>query len=156
MNKKFLLCVVLSAVIMITSCTSDDQYPWEIGKESPIDTFSEDVTLSIGEGGLTSSGGTVVIENNGETEIYYDIGYEVQLRKGRKWYEIDVECAFHAIGFPLLPGEKVDLDIDWRVYYDNLPAGKYRQVRSYFDITGNKHGNETGDMHYIAVEFEIE
>jgi len=89
------------------------------------------VTLSIQENTLTSGGATFRIDNKSSSDVYYGADYLLQTNNDGKWNDINTRRVFEWIlmQFICSRGETRDFDVDWTIFYGNLPDGLYRMVK---------------------------
>lgn len=148
--KKWVAFLVSGMLLMdLMACGADKgvRYPWNIGDENTF-VFEEDgkVLLTIADGTLTSSGATLVVQNQGSAEIFIGKEYSVQISVDNEWRDIEKEQDWTLEMLSVAPGEDESVMIDWSSFYGELPAGRYRLIKKY--LTGEASA-------YIFCEFEI-
>lgn len=151
-------------VIVPISCSScknaipnvGSQYPWKVEKEELLFDISGKVTLSIESDTLTSTGATFVISNLGTDKAMYGKEYEVQIMIDNEWYSICESNDWTLEAIFLMPGDSDMLDIDWTGIYGELPASKYRLIKSYRLRKESLYSEPSySDESYIYCEFCI-
>lgn len=109
------------------------------------------MSLSIKENTLTTSGATLILKNNSNTNIQYSNPYEIEIKHNKKWYKLDGEMYFTLPLFFLEPNKTVELEVNWEDGYKKLKKGTYRIIK---EINIEKENN-TFDSFYVAAEFTI-
>jgi len=118
----------------------------------------EGITMSVKEGTASSTGLSLIFENNSESQCQCIYGEYFVLEKklDEKWYEVPVtfegDYGFEDIGYELNPGDSGEWTVDWKWLYGSLDAGEYRIVKDILDF------RKTGDYdtYYLAAEFAID
>lgn len=118
---------------------------------SDIKVTESNVSLSIKENTLTTSGATLILKNNSNTNIQYGNPYEIEIKNNKKWYKLDGKMYFTLPLFFLEPNKTVELEVNWQDGYKKLKKGTYRIIK---EIKIEKEDN-TFDSFYIATEFTI-
>ena len=111
------------------------------------------VTMQIKEGTLTNIGATVIITDiSGKNNIYGE-SYKIEKYENNKWKELNPiikESYFwNDIGYTIGPDNKLELNIQWKWLYGELPEGKYK-------LTKETSSPKETAKHYVSVEFEID
>jgi len=113
------------------------------------------VTMTVKEGTASSTGLTVVMENNSDNQCIYGEFFELEKKIDETWYRvpvaIDDNYGFNSIGYDLSPGDSREWEVDWNWLYGSLEPGNYRIIKDIVDLKG------TGDYetYYLAAEFSI-
>lgn len=141
-----LFCCVF--ILSITGCGSSKN-DFEVGDKSDVQISDNGVSLSIKDGTLKNTGGTLVLKNNTDNKLFYDDVYEMEIRQDNEWHKINIEANFNGPLWELKGNSQEDIELNWEHIYGKLAPGKYRIVKEvYFE-------NEEDQKFYIAVEFEI-
>lgn len=141
-----LFCCVL--VLSITGCGSSKN-DFEVGDKSDVQISDNGVSLSIKDGTLKNTGGTLVLKNSIDSTLFYDDVYEMEIRQDNEWHKINIEANFNGPLWELKGNSQEDIELNWEHIYGKLAPGEYRIVKEvYFE-------NEEDQKFYIAVEFEI-
>ena len=141
-----LFCCVL--VLSITGCGSSKN-DFEVGDKSDVQISDNGVSLSIKDGTLKNTGGTLVLKNSIDSTLFYDDVYEMEIRQDNEWHKINIEANFNGPLWELKENSQEDIELNWEHIYGKLVPGEYRIVKEvYFE-------NEEDQKFYIAVEFEI-
>ncbi len=103
----------------------------------------------------TDKGANIIFYNDTDKNMQFGDDYELQMRKGEEWYQVDYiidNAAFHDIAYGLPKGEPVSWSVKWTYFHGILPAGDYRIVKEVMDFRG------TGDYtkYRLAAEFRVE
>jgi len=127
-----------------------DAYPLEIGNQAEQIIGEPSVTLSIIEGELTATGATYSISNTSNIIIEFGRQFTLQINVEGTWYEITPLMPIETFMdmFVLNSGIEESVEIDWLMFYGELPPGTYRLVKEFY----YKHDSTT---HQIAGEFTI-
>lgn len=143
-----------STEIEKTSSQSTDITDWNPSTYETVNNF-DGVTMTVKKGTATSTGLTVVIENNSSSQCIYGEYFELEKKLNEIWYKvpvtIDGDYGFYSIGYDLSPGDCREWAVDWNWLYGSLKPGKYRIIKDVLDFRG------TGDYdtYYLAAEFTI-
>lgn len=141
-----LFCCVF--ILSITGCGSSKN-DFEVGDKSDVQISDNGVSLSIKDGTLKNTGGTLVLKNSTNKLLYYDEYYKMEIKKDNKWHTINAELYFNDPLWKLKGNSQEDIELNWEHIYGKLAPGEYRIVKEvYFE-------NEEDQKFYIAVEFEI-
>ena len=112
----------------------------------------DNVTMTIKEGSLSSSGATVIITDKNKSPFAYYKWFRIEKKENGKWIELEVTNKDYTFttGATLLkqPGN-VEMDANWSDLYGSLEPGDYRIVKNVVDF-------DTDDKLYFACEFTIE
>ena len=153
MKKLINLIAMMSLVTVLAGCGN----ALEIGAvaEQAVNTY-RGVNMKIIDGSVTSTGMTIEILNQTETEINSGNknDFSIQVKKDGKWYEIQTKernNTSEAIVF--LKDNPVQMEISWRSIYGILPKGEYRIVKGFFSWTEEKG---SGATFVLGAEFSIE
>ena len=145
--KKY-LCILscLIVIIFITGCGKKN-----LGEISKYKIDNDKVVISVKQDTLTKTGTTIIMENKTDDKFNYGAAFHLEKKSGRKWYIVKPvnEMAFTMMAYEILAGESKEIKIDWEYGYEELPKGKYRIVKTMYDL-------DNPDKEYnIAAEFRI-
>jgi hypothetical protein len=127
---------------------------WESTTYDTVNNFT-DVTMTVKEGTVSSTGLTLTFEYNSDNECIYGEYFLLEKKISEKWYQvpvaIDGNYGFNDIGYDLDSGGNVEWEVNWNWLYGSLYTGEYRIVKDIADFRG------TGDYdkYYLAAEFTI-
>lgn len=109
------------------------------------------VSMIIKDGTLTNKSATVIITDTSDKENIYGEFYKIEKLENDNWVELKAnqEMFFNDIGYVVNDEKKLELDINWEMFYGQLTSGRYRIVKSTSEVG-------EGIVHYITVEFTIE
>ncbi|MDN4493002.1 immunoglobulin-like domain-containing protein [Ureibacillus aquaedulcis] len=114
------------------------------------------VTMIAKEGTVSSTGLTVIFENNSNKHINYGESFLLEKKINGKWYEIpDIlggNYGFNDVGYGLEPFEVTELYFDWDWLYGNLDNGEYRIV---IDINDFRDAGDF-DKYHLTAEFIVD
>lgn len=126
--------------------TNDDGETWYLD--------NEELSLSIKENTLTSSGGTFILKNNTDEDYTYDPAYYIEKMVDNKWQEIKLKepLTWNSVLYTLKAKEEIEININWgSTGYGMLGSGKYRLVK-----TGFRKNNSPDSRSYsLYSEFTI-
>jgi hypothetical protein len=135
--KKIVVNVILSIFLLsITGCQNTNDFT--IGEKSDIEIINSDVSLSIKDESITSTGLTFILENNSSNDITYDETYELEIKEDNSWYKINVQLDFNSPEYILKSGNFKEIEINWKSGYGKLSKGEYRFVKKIVDGTDKK------------------
>ena len=141
-----------STEIEKTLSQSTDVTDWNPSTYETVNNF-DGVTMTVKKGTATSTGLTVVIENDSSSQCTYGVFIELEKKINEIWYGSCLYwyCRFNCIGYDLSPGDCREWAVDWNWLYGSLESGKYRIIKDILDFRG------TGDYdtYYLAAEFTI-
>lgn len=134
-----LMIFITLSLILTTGCT--EIIDWKPTEYNNLNNF-DGVNMNIKEETVSSTGLTVVIENNSETQCIYGEDFLLEKKINEKWYQVPTiieNYGFDDIGYVLEPGEKGEWRVDWDWLYGKLDSGEYRIVKNVLDFrnTGN-------------------
>lgn len=97
--------------------------------------------------------GEVEFFNGTEKEVTYGDYFDIQAESDGEWYSLQVpdDIAYHAVAYPIAPGQTSIWQINWEWIYGSLPTGHYRIVKDVMDYRAP--GDYT--KYYMAAEFEM-
>lgn len=102
----------------------------EINKEE-----ISDIVMTIKEGTLTNTGVTIILKNNTDDEYVYGPDYYVEKYDDGKWKEPSTitgdPLAWNDIAYTLKPNDSIELNIDFKLSYGELPVGAYRLIKRF-------------------------
>lgn len=144
-----LFCVAL-LMLVLTACKGSK-------KETDYETVNnfEGVTMTVKEETVSSTGLTVIFENNSDKQGVYGDFFMLEKESNGQWYEVPVRIAgnygFDDIGYDLFPSDIQEWPVDWEWLYGTLDSGTYRIVKDMLDF--RKAGDF--DTYYLAAQFTI-
>ena len=104
-------------------------------KEDKKEDEISDVVMTIKEGTLTNTGLTIILKNNTDDEYVYGPDYYVEKYDDGKWKEPSTitgdPLAWNDIAYTLKPNDSVELNIDFKLSYGELPVGEYRLIKRF-------------------------
>ena len=152
-----LTCVAISFILLVGCRKEDDSYKisdMELTTYETVNNFT-DVSMTIKEETVSTTGLTVVFENNSDNRGIYGEFFSLEEKINNKWYQVPVTIdgyyGFNEIGYNLISGENEEFKVDWEWLYGSLNTGEYRIVKDILDF------RNTGDFdrYYLAAEFTI-
>ena len=150
--KKTILTILLCgvAIIGITGC-GNSKNEFKIGSKSNKEiTTKKNITLAIKDGTLSNIGATFILRNDSDKLLHYEDAYEIEIKKGNDWYEIDTEFFVNAPLWELEQNKTKEIELNWEDAYGKLSKGKYRIIKKvYFE-------KESEQQFYISTEFNID
>jgi hypothetical protein len=151
--KRCLCLLVFIALSLILTSGCAQITDWKPTEYDNINNF-DGVNMTVKEETVSSTGITVVIENNSEVQCIYSEDFLLEKKIKGKWYQVPViieSYGFNDIGYELTPGEKGEWSVDWTWLYGSLDAGEYRIVKSVLAF------RSTGDFdeYKLAADFNI-
>ncbi|SKC81970.1 immunoglobulin-like domain-containing protein [Maledivibacter halophilus] len=127
---------------------------WEPTTYETVNNF-DGVTMTLKEGTVSSSGLTLAIENNSNSQCIYGEYFWLEKKINGSWYQvpvaIDGNYGFNDIGYDLASGDDGEWAVDWEWLYGSLDTGEYRIVKDIQDFRGSGEY----DNYYLVVEFII-
>lgn len=144
--KKYLCIISCLIIIFMTGCGKKN-----LGEESKYEVIENKVVISVKKDSLTKTGLTILMNNKTENKYNYGAVYHLEKKSGKKWYIVKPinEMTFTMMAYEILPGESKEIKFDWKYGYGELPKGKYRIVKTIYDL-------DNSDKEYnIAAEFRI-
>ncbi len=135
-----LLTLIIFALFTLTSCDGSG-----FNTASPHGELfaTDDVTLSVKQDSLTSTGLVLLITNNTESTFSCDTVYYIEQKRNGAWFTSSEDNSFTAIGIILEPNSTSEFNIEWDGV---LPKGEYRVVKP---ITINDETKHTGTLFNI-------
>ncbi|WP_211274594.1 immunoglobulin-like domain-containing protein [Anaerobacillus arseniciselenatis] len=153
-----LFCVALS-LTLLSGCGSSSNSPkgtdWKPTMYETVNNL-DGVSMIVKEGTVSSTGLTVIFENNSDKQCIYGEYFLLEKKIEGRWYEVpivlDGNYGFNDIGYELAPSDAREWEVDWEWLYGSLDTGDYRIVKDILDF------RETGDFdrHYLTAEFTTE
>ncbi len=150
-----LFCVAMS-LILLSGCGSSSNSPkgtdWKPTMYETVNNL-DGVSMIVKEGTVSSTGLTVIYENNSDKQFIYGEYFLLEKKIEGRWYEVpitlDGNYGFNDIGYELSPSDARDWAVDWEWLYGSLGTGDYRIVKDILDF------RETGDFarYYLTAEF---
>ncbi|MBU9711892.1 immunoglobulin-like domain-containing protein [Evansella tamaricis] len=111
--------------------------------------------MIVKEGTVSSTGLTVIFENNSDKQCIYGEYFLLEKKMEGRWYQLPVTLdgnyGFNDIGYDLNPSDAREWAVDWKWLYGSLDTGDYRIVKDILDF------REAGDYdkYYLTAEFTI-
>ncbi len=149
--KKTILTIILCVVIVlgITGC-GKPKNEFDIGGKSNIQISQNNISLSVKDGTLTSTGATLVLKNDSSKVLRYDEEYEIETKQDGEWHKINVELNFNEPLWAVEQNKSEEIELKWEHSYGKLAKGEYRIIKEvYFE-------NELEQQFYVSAEFIIE
>ncbi|MFA9560497.1 immunoglobulin-like domain-containing protein [Evansella sp. AB-rgal1] len=151
-----LFCIAMS-LILLSGCGSSNNSTegtdWEPTLYETINNL-DGVEMIVKEGTVSTTGLTVIFENNSVKECIYGEYFVLEKKMEGRWYQIPVaqEGDFDDIGYELASSDVREWTIDWNWLYGGLDTGDYRIVKDILDF--RKAGDF--DKYYLTAEFTID
>ena len=117
--KKYIVLLLIS-IFAVTGCSKS----------------SDDITMTIKKGTLTSTGATIIIKDTSGDENTFGDWYRIDKKEKNKWMEqqpIIENYGFNLMGYLIDENNEVVLNTDWEWLYGRLPTGEYRIVKTMTD-----------------------
>ena len=117
--KKYIVLLLIS-IFAVTGCSKS----------------SDDITMTIKEGTLTSTGATLIIKDTSGDKNTFGDWYRIDKKEKNKWMEqqpIIENYGFNLMGYLIDENNEVVLNTDWEWLYGRLPTGEYRIVKAMTD-----------------------
>ena len=160
--KSIVILVCVLSLTLLSGCNKSENPDSQIEQENltpsqfeSINDF-EGVSMKVLNDTVSSTGLTVLFENDSDKSCIYGSFYLLEKKISDKWYEVPVvfegDYGFDALGFPLKQSQTSEWPVEWEWLYGILDAGDYRIVKDILDFRG------TGDFdtYYLAAEFTVE
>ncbi|MDE5414257.1 immunoglobulin-like domain-containing protein [Alkalihalobacterium chitinilyticum] len=153
----WLFCVVLS-LMLLAGCGSSSDSPkgteWEPTIYETVNNL-DGVTMIVEDGTVSSTGLTVIVENNSDKQCIYGEYFLLEKKIEGRWYQVPValdgEYGFNDIGYDLDSSDVREWAVDWDWLYGSVDPGDYRIVKDILDF--RKAGDY--DKYYLTAEFTI-
>lgn len=154
-----LLFFMAMSLILISGCgsssDSSEGSDWEPTNYETVNNL-DGVTMIVKEGTVSSTGLTVIFENNSDKQCIYGEYFLLEKKIGGKWYQVPVTLdgnyGFNDIGYDLDSSDVSEWTVDWDWLYGSLDTGAYRIVKDILDF--KKAGDF--DKYYLTAEFTID
>lgn len=120
------------------------------GINDSVERSINNVTMTIKDGSLSSTGATVIITDNNESPFTYGKWFKIDKKENGEWInseEISKEYIFTSEGYALKEPGNFEMKVDWSELYGSLKLGNYRIVKEVYDTNGNTL--------YFSCEFTI-
>lgn len=148
MRKVYIFSIIMTMFIL-SSCSSKTLNISDL-EPSTIVVNYDNINATTKEDIITSSKEniTLVLENKTEYEYYYGLYFDLEVELDNNWYEVpfNKNPEFKEIGVCLNGNSTNEEKIELSKYFDTLPEGKYRIIKSlYLD----------GEKIVVAALFEI-
>ena len=130
--KKYITITVIFMImcLMLSGCKKEEK------PESLYDLpVTYELVAEIKEDSLSAIGCELILTNQG-TETQFEFGYygyKVERYEDGEWSEMPLVNLYSEdilVGFQLNPGESTEFRAGWSELYGELPAGKYRYIKS--------------------------
>ena len=154
------LCLLICMAIgltLLSGCDSDqsaESTDWEPTIYETVNNL-DGVTMIVKDGTVSSTGLTVIFENNSDKQCVYGEEFLLEKKVNGSWYQVPVALdgnyGFNSIGYDLDPSGNREMTIDWDWIYGSLDAGEYRIVKDILDV--KKAGDY--DKYSLTAEFTI-
>ena len=141
MKKTAVLALTLLVVLVVAGCRSV-KFSTPTAYENVNGT--SEVTVSIKEQSLTDTGLTLLIQNNTQQQLSYDMTYTIEQKRDGSWYSMDGQQVFHSLAAILKPEDTNEFDVTWE---KKLPMGTYRVIKPVSTSQGDTP---------LAIEFEVQ
>lgn len=152
-----LLSGLVISLILLAGCGSDrstETNDWKPTRYEVVNNL-DGVSMIVKEGTVSSTGLTVILENNSDQECTYGEFFVLEKKSNGDWYEvpvaIDGNYGFTAIGYNIAPSELREWRGNWKKLYGRLNTGEYRIIK---DILSFRQ-NWDYDEHILTAEFTI-
>ncbi|MFE8701492.1 immunoglobulin-like domain-containing protein [Cytobacillus sp. FJAT-54145] len=154
---RLLLCIAMSLIILSgcgSSSNSSKGADWEPTLHETVNNLNG-VMINVKQGTVSSTGLTVIFENNSDKQCIYGEYYLLEKKIEGRWYQVpivlDGNYGFNDIGYGLDPSDVREWTVDWDWLYGSLDTGEYRIVKDILDF--RKSGDY--DKYYLTAEFTI-
>ncbi|NLT95097.1 MAG: hypothetical protein GXW85_06110 [Clostridia bacterium] len=158
--KKNLCLLIFMALSLILTSGYAEITDWEPTKYDYVNDFNS-VNMTVKEETVSSTGLTVVIENNSDIEFIYGEYFQLEKKIKGNWYQVPViieNYGFDDIGYTLAPGGIGKWNVEWDWLYGSLDAGEYRIVKIIADLRtrdNNRYKSADSNQYILAAEFKI-
>mgnify|MGYP005750264093 CR=1 FL=1 len=160
MKKNFcLLFCGAMFLILLSGCGSSSNSPnntaWDPTLHETVNNL-DGVTMSVKEGTVSSTGLTVILNNNSDKQCIYGEHFLLEKKIEGRWYQVpdvlDGKYGFDDIGYDLASSDVKEWTVDWGWIYGKLDTGDYRILKDIFDF--RKAGGS--EQYYLTAEFRID
>ncbi|HSN66501.1 MAG TPA: immunoglobulin-like domain-containing protein [Fusibacter sp.] len=159
--KSIVILICVSSLMLLSGCNKSENPSSQIEENLTPSQFEsindfEGVSMNVVDDSASSTGLTVLFENDSDKSCIYGSYYLLEKKISDKWYEVPVvfegDYGFDDVGFPLEPSQTSEWTVEWEWLYGILDTGDYRIVKDILDFRG------TGDFdtYYLAAEFSVE
>lgn len=150
-RKNILLLSILMFIFIICGCTKKPD-----GKVSSYKIESDKVVISVKKDTLNKKSTTITMENKTDEKYNYGAEFHLEKKYGKKWYELKTitDEPFTIMPYEITANQKKEISIDWEYRYGSLSKGKYRIVKSIYQLNDTSSIEEVKKT-YIAAEFTI-
>ncbi|WP_096154197.1 immunoglobulin-like domain-containing protein [Bacillus sp. FJAT-45066] len=154
-----LFCIAISLTLLpgcgsSSNGQSTEGTDWEPTIYETVNNI-EGVSMIAKEGTVSSTGLTVIFENNSDKDCMYGEYFLLEKKIEGKWYQVPValdgEYGFNSIGYDLPSSDVKEMPIDWEWLYGSLDTGEYRIVKDIIDF--RKSGDY--DKYLLIAEFKV-
>ncbi len=112
--------------------------------------------MIVKEGTVSSTGLTVIFENNSNKQCVYGEDFWLEKKIKGRWYQVPVALdgnyGFSSIGYDLASSDVKEWTADWDWLYGSLDTGEYRILKDILDF--RKAGDY--DKYHLTAEFTID
>ncbi len=149
------------SLILLSGCGSSNKSHSPKGtdwKPSTYETVNnlDGVTMNVKEGTVSSTGLTVIFENNSDKQCIYSEYFFLEKKIEGRWYQVPVTLddnyGFNDIGYDLDSSDVREWTVDWDWLYGSLDNGEYRIVKDILDF--RKAGDY--DKYDLTAEFTVD
>ncbi|WP_100407833.1 immunoglobulin-like domain-containing protein [Bacillus solitudinis] len=152
-----LFCLAIS-LTLLSGCNSDQSVETTDWKPTKYETVNnlDGVTMIVKEGTVSSTGLTVIFENNSNKQCVYGEDFWLEKKIKGRWYQVPVALdgnyGFSSIGYDLASSDVKEWTADWDWLYGSLDTGEYRILKDILDF--RKAGDY--DKYHLTAEFTID
>lgn len=158
--KKYLCSLLFMAMslLLLSSCGLEQLPKTKGWKPTIYEAFNnfKGVTMTIKEGTISSTGLTVILENNSDKQGLFGEDFSLEKNINGKWYQVpistDENYGFNSIGYDLPSSDVKEWNASWDELYGSLEAGEYRIVKEILDF----RTSGDFDKYYLTAEFVVD
>ncbi|WP_368655068.1 immunoglobulin-like domain-containing protein [Ornithinibacillus sp. 4-3] len=161
MKHLFMLTFIIISFVLLSGCENSNNEGSNEKTNLTSTTYDivndlDGVTMRVKENTVSSTGLTVILENQSDKECIYGEDFLLEKEIDGKWYQVPIALednyGFNDIGYDLASSEIKEWTAEWKWLYGSLGKGKYRIVKDVLDFRG------TGDYdkHHLAADFTLE
>ncbi|MFS0673596.1 immunoglobulin-like domain-containing protein [Ornithinibacillus sp. 179-J 7C1 HS] len=158
--KRFLYSLFFMGIcfILLSACDSDntaETKDWEPTKYETANTL-DGVTMKVKKETISSTGLTVMFENNSDKRCIYSEDFLMEKKIEGKWYEVPLipgaSYDFGEPGYEIGSSNVSEWTVDWDWLYGSVGMGEYRIAKSILNV------REPGDydVHHLKADFTID
>ena len=96
--------------------------------------------------------GEILIDNQSGSKLVTEEWYCIQKLENGEWHRMSelIDGTWKQVGYAIQDGETAVFQINWKTWFGELSAGKYRIVKAVYISS-----SDATVPHYLAAEFEI-